>query len=30
MNMNEFYDELIRYFFRNFKEKGENKCIEIF
>ncbi len=30
MNMNEFHDELIIYFFRSFKEKGENKCIEDF
>ena len=30
MNMNEIHDELISYFFRSFKEKGENKCIEDF
>ena len=30
MNMNEFHDELIIYFFRSFKEKCNNKCIEYF
>ena len=30
MNMNEIHDELISYFFRSFKEKDENKCIEDF
>ena len=30
MDMNELHDELISYFFRSFKEKDENKCIEDF